>query len=173
MESKMTTRKFRKLLKNKMFWSSEMGKGIQSTILIGLIFVSWYLLNSPVDAIYLGVKLSLAQALIFGSLVTIILAIISFFLMAIGEIKDLEPNKKRWIDEAYHSTYTSCLVIAIGSIVLQLYLFLTNSIIDFLLKKTKEWWQVFFLIIFLAGFLFVVYKLKIFPEKNGQDEKKS
>lgn len=169
----MTAQTFIKLLKSKRFWDSDMGKGIQSTILIGLIFVSWYILNSPVDAMYLGVKLSLAQALIFGSLVTIILAIISFFLMAISEIRNIEPNKKAWIDESYSSTYTSCLVIAIGSIILQLYLFLTNSMINFLLKRTKEWWQVFFLIIFLIGFLYALHKFTIFPEKNGQDEKKN
>ena len=153
----MTTH-FIKLLKNKEFWCSEMGKGIQSTILIGLILVSWYILNSPTDAIYLGVKLSLAEVLVFGSVFTIILAVISFFLMAIGEIKDLESNKKKWVDEAYHSSYTSCLIIAIGSIALQLYLFLTKLIIDFLIKRTKEWWQVFFLIIFFIGLVFVLYK---------------
>lgn len=170
----MTTQEVINLLKSKRFWYSDMGKGIQSTILIGLIFVSWYILNSPNDAIYLGVRLSLAQVLIFGSLFTIIFAILSFFLMAIGEIRDLEPNKKKWIDEAYHSTYTSCLIVAIGSIMLQLYLFLTNSIIEFLLKRTKEWWQAFFLIIFLIVFIFALYKFKlIFSEKNGQDEKKN
>jgi len=141
-----------------------MGKGVQSTILIALIIVSWGILNSPIDATFFGINLDLVPVLIYGSLIIIGLAVIALLFLALSEIPKLTPNIARRIEEIYNSIYTACVVVSIGTIILQLYFYLAGFVIDFLVVRTKDWWQIIFLILFAVIVSIVLNKLKVFKK---------
>ena len=96
----------------------------------------------------------------------------TILLLGIGEIKDLKPEHKNKLEEAYLSAYTGCLVTSIGALILQLYVYFVGYAVDFLLKRTKEDWQLFFLLLALGGAFYINKRFELFKKENNQENEK-
>lgn len=135
-------KKFWKSLKKASFWKSDMGKGIQITLLSALILISWAIISASAETTYFGVSLSILSILRIGAILITVASIFAFLFLGIGEIPLLSPESKTKLTNLYDKTYMIIWIGATAIVSLQIYVFISNYIIkNFILKWDFEIWQ--------------------------------
>ena len=148
-----------------------MGKGLQATLLVLFATVSFAIIKLDPNTSYFGIRLELTPVLLLGSISVIIFSVIALMSLAVSEIKMLQPEIKTMLNTFYNNLYMLCIVVAISIIIIQVYIFVTNVLIDFLLTKmSRELWQLFFTLLFLIVYLKYSKRFKLF--KENEKEKK-
>ena len=143
-------------LKKPGFWRSDVGKALKVTILGLLIAGCMYLLGNPLLPV-LRLNFSLLPFATLGITIGLLFLVVSFFAVAISEIK-LAPKQKTVAIDYHDSAYRLGVISLAAGAGVQLLSSAVNKVAPLLASyMTLEAWQV---VLWLIGLVIVVKLLR-------------
>ena len=142
-----------------------MGRTLQVTILFGFVAASWFLISNS-DKTYFGLNLNLFPIAYLGLIAMLLLSVLSLIILALSEIPILNPKHKSKLLGFYDYLYTYGIVYLIAAVAIQIWLWISNLLSDFLANKVnKTWWQIILSAIVVMFIIYLSKKYKFFKKR--------